>query len=146
MKKHAKHLKMYRVENSFTQKELSSQLGISQAYISAIEKGKVPTDKIKKKISKLLKKPIADIFFLNILTFCDVKKPFKHPTTKSDYLKGLREVLGKSTYFHYTTRKEISKMDNKELYINSLCFTVVFFPLVTALIYIAALLMDNIFN
>lgn len=37
-------------------------------------------------------------------------------------------------------------MDNKELYINSLCFTVVFFPLVTALIYIAALLMDNIFN
>lgn len=36
-------------------------------------------------------------------------------------------------------------MDNKELYINSLCFTVVFFPLVTALIYSAALLMDNIF-
>ena len=36
-------------------------------------------------------------------------------------------------------------MDNKELYINSLCFTVVLFPLVTAFIYIAALLMDHIF-
>lgn len=36
-------------------------------------------------------------------------------------------------------------MDNKELYINSLCFAVIIFPLVTALIYITALLMDNIF-
>lgn len=36
-------------------------------------------------------------------------------------------------------------MDNKELYINSLCFAVVFLPLVTALIFTAALLMDNIF-
>lgn len=36
-------------------------------------------------------------------------------------------------------------MDNKELYFNSLCFAVIFFPLVTALIYITALLMDNIF-
>ena len=77
MEKHAKLLKIYRAENNFTQKELSFQLGISQAYISAIEKGKVPTDKIKKKISKLLKKPIADIFFLNILTFCDFKKTFQ---------------------------------------------------------------------
>ncbi len=86
-------------------------------------------------------------YFFNILVSKESKnkKPFKYLTTKSDYLKGLREVLGKSTYFHYTTRKEISKMDNKELYINSLCFTVVFFPLVTAFIYIVALLMDNIF-
>lgn len=36
-------------------------------------------------------------------------------------------------------------MENKELYINTLCFAVVFFPLVTALVYIAALLMDNLF-
>lgn len=36
-------------------------------------------------------------------------------------------------------------MDNKELYINSLCFVAIFFPLITALIYITALLMDNIF-
>lgn len=48
-------------------------------------------------------------------------------------------------YIYKQDKKEISKMDNKELYINSLCFTVVFFPLVTAFIYIAALLMDNIF-
>lgn len=36
-------------------------------------------------------------------------------------------------------------MDNKELYINSLCFAVIFFPLITALIYITASLMDYIF-
>ena len=94
---------------------------------------------------KLNRKRKREFFFLNNVYFLVNKKPFKYQTTKSDYLKGLREVLGKSTYFHYTTRKEISKMDNKELYINSLCFTVVFFPLVTALVYIAALLMDNIF-
>lgn len=91
-------------------------------------------------------KQLIVYFFKNQVEKRHQKKPFKYQTTKSDYLKGLREVLGKSTYFHYTTRKEISKMDNKELYINSLCFTVVFFPLVTALIYIAALLMDTIFN
>ena len=90
-------------------------------------------------------KQLIVYFFKDFVRFVRYKKPFKYLTTKSYYLKGLREVLGKSTYFHYTTRKEISKMDNKELYINSLCFTVVFFPLVTAFIYIAALLMDNIF-
>ena len=37
-------------------------------------------------------------------------------------------------------------MDNKELYINSVCFAVIFFPLIIALIYITALLMDNIFK
>ena len=84
-------------------------------------------------------------FFNTKVENVESKKTFQVRSYQLNYLKGLREVLGKSTYFHYTTRKEISKMDNKELYINSLCFTVVFFPLVTALIYIAALLMDNIF-
>lgn len=36
-------------------------------------------------------------------------------------------------------------MENKELYINTLCFAVVFIPFITAFIYILALLMDNIF-
>lgn len=36
-------------------------------------------------------------------------------------------------------------MKNKELYINTLCFAVVFIPFITALVYIAALFMDNIY-
>ena len=34
-------------------------------------------------------------------------------------------------------------MENKELYINTLCFAVVFIPFITALVYITALFMDN---
>lgn len=36
-------------------------------------------------------------------------------------------------------------MENKELYINSIYFAVVFIPLVTALVYITALFMDSIY-
>lgn len=63
MVKHAKFLKIYRVENNLTQKQLSETLGISQAYLSAIEKGKIPTDRIKKKIAEVLHSTIVDIFF-----------------------------------------------------------------------------------
>lgn len=36
-------------------------------------------------------------------------------------------------------------MGNKELYINTLCFAVIFIPLITALVYITALFMDSIY-
>lgn len=47
-------------------------------------------------------------YFFNILVSKESKnkKPFKYLTTKSDYLKGLRGVLKKSTFLHYTIRKE----------------------------------------
>ncbi len=63
MMKHSRCLKIYRVENNLTQKQLAVILGISQAYLSAIEKGKIPTDKVKRKISDVLNINIVDIFF-----------------------------------------------------------------------------------
>jgi len=36
-------------------------------------------------------------------------------------------------------------MENKELYINTICFAVVFIPLITALVYITALFMDSLY-
>lgn len=36
-------------------------------------------------------------------------------------------------------------MENKELYINTLCFAVVFIPFIAALVYITALFMDSIY-
>lgn len=36
-------------------------------------------------------------------------------------------------------------MENKDLYINTLCFAVVFLPFITALVYITALFMDSIY-
>lgn len=43
--------------------------------------------------------------------------------------------------------KEMKKMseENKELFINTLSFAVVFIPLVMALVYITALFMDSIY-
>ncbi len=36
-------------------------------------------------------------------------------------------------------------MENKDLYINSICFAVVFIPFITAFVYITALFMDIIY-
>ena len=36
-------------------------------------------------------------------------------------------------------------MGNKELYTNTFCFAVVFIPIITAFIYILAMLMDSIY-
>lgn len=36
-------------------------------------------------------------------------------------------------------------MENKELYINTICFAVVLIPLITALVYVTALFMDSLY-
>ncbi len=36
-------------------------------------------------------------------------------------------------------------MENKDLYINTLCCAVVFIPFITALVYLLAMLMDSIY-
>ena len=36
-------------------------------------------------------------------------------------------------------------MENKDLYINSICFAIVFIPFITAFVYITALFMDIIY-
>ena len=36
-------------------------------------------------------------------------------------------------------------MENKEFYINSFCYAVVFIPIITAFIYLVAMIMDYIY-
>ena len=36
-------------------------------------------------------------------------------------------------------------MENKELYINTLCFAVVFIPFITAFVYLLVMIMDSIY-
>lgn len=73
------------------------------------------------------------------------KKPFKYLTTKSDYLKGYKTSIYQKYFLTLYHKKGIKSMENKELYINTLCFAVVFIPLITALVYITALFMDSIY-
>ena len=36
-------------------------------------------------------------------------------------------------------------MENKDLYINTFCFAVVFIPIITALIYLIVMIMDSVY-
>lgn len=59
-------LKKSRMEMKMTQGELAKEVGCTQSMISKIESGeKIPSDKVKVSISKVLKRSVEWLFFEN---------------------------------------------------------------------------------
>ena len=67
----------------------------------------------------------------------------------SNYQIRLLERLKTSIYQKYFLtlyhKKGLNKMENKDLYINTFCCALVFIPIITAFIFLVAIVMDNIY-
>jgi len=60
-------IKIERAIHDFTQADLAEKIGVSRQTINAMEKNKyVPSTVLALKIAKLFKKPVEEIFFLDI--------------------------------------------------------------------------------
>lgn len=60
------NIKVQRAIHDMTQADLAIKIGVSRQTINAMEKNKyVPSTVLSLKISKLFKKPLEDIFFLD---------------------------------------------------------------------------------
>jgi len=56
-------LKMERIRQERLQWQLAGEIGISNTHLSLIENGRMePTERVKKACSKILKKPVKDLF------------------------------------------------------------------------------------
>lgn len=87
------------------------------------------------------------VYFFKIhVTKVTRTKTFQVPNDQIRLLKRFKDkYLIKKYFLTLYHKKGVKSMENKELYINTLCFAAIFIPLITALVYITALFMDSIY-
>ena len=84
------------------------------------------------------------VYFFKIIVQKSTKT-FQVSNYQIRLLKRLKTSIYQKYFLTLYHKKGLNKMENKDLYINTFCRALVFIPIITAFIFLVAIVMDNIY-